>query len=471
MKAFPAFHALTARKVIIAGSGEAASRKARLVAAAGAEVVFVASGLNPRLVAEWNGRAEFDARTPSADLFAAAALAFIAVDNKDEAAILAGFAKSAGVPVNVIDRPELSDFMTPSIVDRGDIVVAISTGGAAPVLARRLREKIEAILPRNLDALAAFARSFRGAVAARVAPERRRAFWENFFDGPLASRVLAGDEKGARKALTAALNRLPSETGTQTPNGVVHIVGAGPGDPELLTLKALRLLQSADVILYDRLVGDKILDLARRDAVRLYVGKAKAAHAVPQDEIEQRLIDFALSGKIVVRLKGGDPFVFGRGGEELDAVKAAGIPVFVTPGITAATGCAASAGMPLTHRDLSQAVTFITGHAQGDGEIELDWRAIAALGHTLVVYMGVGKAALIARNLIENGRAGSTPVAIIEKGTTSQQKVLKGRLSELGALVRAGGIEGPALLVIGEVAAKADGVVLEQLTLAERRAA
>ena len=471
MKTLPAFHALAGRRVIVAGAGEVASRKARLAAAAGADVVFIASGLDPLLIAEWAGRAEFDARTPSAELFAAAALAFIAVEDGDEAAILSEYAKSAGVPVNVVDRPELCDFLTPSIVDRGDIVVAISTGGAAPVLARRLREKIEAILPHKLDRLAAFARSFRGAVAARLAPERRRAFWEGFFDGPLASRILSGDENGARNALIEMLNRPRTGDRTTAETGVVHIVGAGPGDPELLTLKALRLLQSADVILYDRLVGDKILDLARRDALRLYVGKAKADHAAPQEEIERRLIEFARQGKIVVRLKGGDPFIFGRGGEELDAVKAAGIPVLVTPGITAATGCAASAGMPLTHRDLSQAVTFITGHAKEDGEPELDWRAIAALSHTLVVYMGVGRATSIERNLIENGRNGSTPVAIVEKGTTAQQKIVTGRLCDLGELVRAGAIEGPALLVIGEVAAKADGVFLEELASAGRRAA
>ncbi|OFX04898.1 MAG: uroporphyrinogen-III C-methyltransferase [Alphaproteobacteria bacterium RIFCSPHIGHO2_12_FULL_63_12] len=469
MQSFPAFHILSARRVIVAGAGEAAARKARLAAAAGAKVVFIASGLDPHLTAEWSGRAEFDARAPSAAVFAGAALAFIAVDAHDEAAALARYAKAAGVPVNVVDRPDLSDFLTPSIVDRGEVLVAISTGGAAPVLGRRLRERIEAILPQNIGALAAFARSFRDAAAARLAPERRRAFWENFFDGPLASRVLAGDEIGARNELVEYLNR--SQASAVAASGVVHLVGAGPGDPELLTLKALRLLQSADVIFHDRLVSDKILDLARRDALRFYVGKAKGDHSVPQEDIERRLIEFARDGKIVVRLKGGDPFIFGRGGEELDAVRSAGIPVFVTPGITAATGCAAAAGMPLTHRELSQAVTFITGHAKDDGEPELNWRALATLAHTLVVYMGVGKAASIAGRLIEHGRAGATPVAVIEKATTAQQKILKGRLSDLGVLVRAGGIEGPALLVIGEVAAKADGVLLEQLELAERRAA
>lgn len=467
MKSFPAFHVLTARKVVIAGSGEAASRKARLAGAAGAEVVFVASGLDSGLVEEWRERAEFDAREPSKELFDGAALAFIAVDDDGEAEFLAGLAKAAGVPVNVVDRHDLSDFITPSIVDRGEVVVAISTGGASPVLGRRIREKIEALLPQRLGALARFARSFRAVAASRVAPENRRAFWEKFIDGPIAARVLAGDERGAREALIDFINRPQAAQ----ESGVVHIVGAGPGDPELLTLKALRLLQSADVILYDRLVGEEILNLARRDAVRLYVGKAKADHAVPQEEIERRLIEFARQGKIVVRLKGGDPFIFGRGGEELDAVKAAGIPVYVTPGITAATGCAASASMPLTHRGLSQAVTFVTGHGKDDGELDLDWRALAALGHTLVVYMGVGKADAIARNLIENGRAGTTPVAIIEKGTTAHEKILKGRLADLSVLVRAGDVEGPALLVIGEVAAKANGGLLEELAEAERRAA
>jgi uroporphyrin-III C-methyltransferase/precorrin-2 dehydrogenase/sirohydrochlorin ferrochelatase len=467
MKAFPTFHALSTRKVVIAGSGEAAAQKARLAEAAGAQIVFAASGLAPALVNEWSARAEFDAKTPSDETFAGAALAFVAPENSEEAAHLASLARRAGVPVNVVDRPELSDFITPSIVDRGDIVVAISSGGAAPVLARRIREKIETLLPSRIGALAAFAASFRKAVAAKFDKAHRRHFWESFFDGPIASQVLAGDEVGAREAVIDLVNR-PRASHVA---GVVHIVGAGPGDPELLTLKALRLLQSADVILYDRLVSADILNLARRDAQRFYVGKAKGAHSVPQDDIEDQLIEHARAGRIVVRLKGGDPFVFGRGGEELDAVKAAGIPVYVTPGITAATGCAASAGVPLTHREISQAVTFVTGHAQGDEEPDLDWNALAALGHTLVIYMGVGKAELIARALIANGRAPSTPVAVIEKGTTANEKIFKGDVAHLGALVRNGGVEGPALLIIGEVAAKANGIRIEEIEAAQRKAA
>lgn len=467
MKFFPAFFDLAGRRVLVAGSGEAAARKARLLADAGARIEFAAPSFDAGFSAEWSGRARLIETGPDAALFSGAALVFVAVDDEAEALAWSDAARAAGVPVNAVDRPALSDFATPSIVDRGDVVVAISTGGAAPVLGRRLRARIEALLPSRLSALAAFAGSFRDAVAERLAPAGRRAFWERVFDGPVAAAVLAGDEAGARRDFIAALDHQQAEQSA----GVVHIVGAGPGDPDLLTLRALRLIQDADVILYDRLVGDAILKLARRDALFLYVGKAKADHAVPQAEIESRLIAFARAGKTVVRLKGGDPFIFGRGGEELEAVRAAGVPVFVTPGVTAAIGCAASAGLPLTHRDAAQALTFVTGHAKGDADPDLDWAALARLGHTLVVYMGVSKAAAIARNLILNGRAGSTPVAVIENGTRPDEKVIKGTLADLGRLVEAEGVAGPAILVIGEVAAKARGLVLDEIAPAFRSAA
>ncbi|MFN0024128.1 MAG: siroheme synthase CysG [Parvularculaceae bacterium] len=472
MKFFPAFFDLTGRKIVIAGGGEAAARKARLVFDAGAAITFAARSFEAELSAEWTGRANFVVAEPGAGVFQGATIAFVAVNDEDEAALWVAAARAACVPVNAVDRPGLSDFATPSIVDRGDIVVAVSTGGAAPVLGRRIREKIEALLPERLSALAAFAGSFRGAVAAKIAPVRRRAFWEAFFDGPIASRALAGDERGAREAMLAAINRPDTDQGLSGQgSGVVHIVGAGPGDPELLTLKAMRLLQAADVIFYDRLVGEGVLALARRDALRVFVGKSKARHSVPQEEIEQRLIGAAKAGKIVVRLKGGDPFIFGRGGEELEAVRAAGVPAYVTPGITAAAGCAAAAGMALTHRDASQALTFVTGHAKGDAEPDLDWTSLARLGHTLVVYMGVSKAAAIQQRLIEHGRAGATPVAVIENGTRPDQKILKGRLADLARLVAAGGVTGPALLVIGDVAAKADGAALAEIAHNARRAA
>ncbi|MEQ8936535.1 MAG: siroheme synthase CysG [Amphiplicatus sp.] len=468
MNSFPVFIDLQGKRVVVAGGGAAALAKARLAISAGAEVFLVGRAIQPETETAIDGKAALIGRDAVRGDFAAATLAFIAEEDDVRVRELAEAARSEGALVNAVDRPELSDFIVPSIVDRGEVVVAVSTGGAAPVLGQRIRAAIERLLPQRLGDLASFARSFRRAVAGKVPPPARRAFWEAVFDGPIAARFLAGDAARANEAMIAKLNAPQADESA----GVVHIVGAGPGDPELLTLKAHRLLQEADVILYDRLVSDEILSLARRDAERLYVGKAKSNHAVPQEEIEQRLIALAKQGKRVVRLKGGDPFVFGRGGEELGALKEAGVPVFVTPGVTAATGCAAGAGMALTHRDYSQAVTFVTGHAKGEGEPDLDWNALAALGHTLVVYMGVGKAGLIAANLLGAGAAALTPVAVIENGTRPDQRVLKSILGDLGALVEREGVKGPAILVIGAVASLADAGALDEVALrAERIAA
>lgn len=467
MKRFPLFLDLPDRRTVIVGGGAAALRKARLLIAAGGRPLLFAPEFEAATRAELEDQAALIERTPLPEDFAGAALAFIALENHDEAGRLAAIARQAGALVNVVDRPALCDFTTPSIVDRGAITVAISTDGAAPVLGRNLRADIEALLPARAGELASFAKRYRGAVKSQFDEADRRAFWEQFFDGPIAARVLAGDEASAHEAMLEAINR-PQTIAQQ---GVVHIVGAGPGDPELLTLKAFRLIQSADVILYDRLVGDEILSLARRDADRLYVGKAKSNHAIPQEEIEARMIALARVGKNVVRLKGGDPFVFGRGGEELQVLRAAGVAAYVTPGITAATGCAAAAGMALTHRDYAQSVTFVTGHAKGDTDPDLDWAALAALKNTLVVYMGVGKAGNIEKNLLAHGRSGDTPVAVIENGTRANQIIAKGVLQELENIVEANGIQGPALLVIGEVVALADSGALGDLAKQERRAA
>ncbi len=454
MKRFPAFFDLNSQPVPVIGGGEAALAKARLAIAAGAKVNLIWPEIEPAVTEELADRAAFHHRKPEASDFDGARLVFLAIEDADEAARLAALAKRAGAQVNVVDQPDLCDFTTPSIIDRGEVTVAISTDGAAPVLGRKLRAQIEALLPQRIGALASFAQRHRDSVKAKIAQHDRKAFWEKFFDGPVATRVLAGDERQAHEAMLATVNRSDTDNRSEA-QGVVHIVGAGPGDPDLLTLKALRLLQSADVILYDRLVGDEILALARRDAERFYVGKAKADHSVPQREIEQRMIDMARAGKTVVRLKGGDPFVFGRGGEELEALKRADVDAYIVPGITAATGCAAAAGLPLTHRDFAQSVTFVTGHAKSGGEPDLDWKALAALQNTLVVYMGVGAAANISRKLIDHGRAASTPAAVIENGTRANQKIVKGELSELAELIDAAGIKGPALLVIGETAALA----------------
>lgn len=466
MNSFPAYIRLAERKTVVIGGGAAALQKARLIVAAGGAPVVIWREIAAELRAELAERATLIEAAPARADLNGTALAFIAVEDKAEAALWAREAKSAGALVNVVDHPVLCDFTTPSIIDRGRLTVAISTDGAGPVFARSIREKIEALIPARADQLLAFAEKYRRAVRAGVAPTARRSFWERFFAGPIAAQILEGDETRAHDDMFSMINR------PETPQpGVVHIVGAGPGDPELLTLKALRLIQSADVILHDRLVSDEILNLARRDADRFYVGKAKASHAVPQDEIEKRMIMLAREGKSVVRLKGGDPFVFGRGGEELDAVRAAGVPVFVTPGITAATGCAAATGMALTHRDYAQAVTFVTGHAKGDADPDLDWAALAALKNTLVVYMGVGKAEALAENLIANGRDPQIPVAVIENGTRANQLIVKGVLGELASLIARGGVKGPALLVIGEVARMSSGAGLVDLAFQQRSAA
>jgi len=467
MERFPAFIDLDRRLVVIAGGGAPALAKARLAHAAGARVRLVSPHFSEGLRAEFGDDAQLVARAAVASDFEGAALAFIALDDAGAAARLAEAARRAGALVNVVDSPERCDFITPSIVDRGKLVIAISTNGAAPVMGRKLRAELEALVPARAGKLAQFAARYRAAVSAQFSSSARRGFWEAFFAGPIAAAVLEGDERRAHDQMLAAINR-PL---TKERRGAVHIVGAGPGDPDLLTVKALRLLQSADVILYDRLVSDEILALARRDAERVYVGKAKGRCAAPQSEIEAKMIALARAGKTVVRLKGGDPFVFGRGGEELAAMRAAGVETFVTPGVTAAMGGAAAAGMALTHRDHSQSLTFVTGHAKGDEDPDLDWAALAALKNTLVVYMGVGKAASIASNLISRGRSVSTPVAIIENATRKDQKIVKGALGELSELIDAGGVKGPALIVIGEVAALAKGEALAAFARETRRVA
>ncbi len=428
MQSFPAFFPLDGRRVAIIGSGPAADAKARLFEGGPADVV------------------RFEAPPASLEGFA---LVFVALEEEEARLRAVEAARRAGVPVNAVDAPALSDFYTPAIVDRGELVIGVSTSGAAPTLARDLRARIEAIVPTAYAQLAAFARQIRSRVLARRPSfEGRRRAWEAILRGAAGERALAGDLDRADALAERVL------AGDQRAHGVVHLVGAGPGDPELLTLKALRVLQDADIVFHDKLVDARVLDLIRRDAPRVYVGKAKGAHSVPQDEIARLMIGEARAGKRVVRLKGGDPFIFGRGGEELAALRAAGVETHVVPGITAALGCAAEAGVPLTHRDHAQAVTFVTGHAK-TGAPDLDWAALARGNQTLVVYMGVDTAAHTAANLIAAGRAAETRVLVVENATTPKRKQAVGALGALPDLIARAGIEGPALLIIGEVAALA----------------
>lgn len=473
MKYLPLFADLSGRKCLVVGGGENAARKLRLLLCAGAQPTVIAAAVTPEIRAlERDGKVHIKkgvdgARTLLPNRLAAYALVVVADADSDKAETIAAAAGHANTPVNVVDRPDLSTVVFPGIVDRDPVLVAIGSSGAAPVLVRRLREQIEAVLPQRLGHLARFAQRFRSAVAS-AHPEsgRRRRFWESVFDGPIARLVLEGREDQAANAML----RLVNQTETGAPGGSVALVGVGPGDPDLLTLRALRAMQDADVIVYDRLIGSQILDYVRRDAERIYVGKSKGRHTVPQDRINRILIDRARTGQRVVRLKGGDPFVFGRGGEELDVLRAAGIATEVVPGITSATGCAAAARIPLTHREHASAVTFVTGHG-ADGRADLDWPSLAALEHTLVIYMGLSTAGTLASRLIGHGKDPFTPAAIIENGTRPNQRVVTGSLADLGMLVARHAITGPALIVVGAVAGLADAAELGDLATTPLRAA
>lgn len=451
MDQFPIFLTTAGGSVLIVGGGVNAARKARLLSKSSARVDVIAHAA-PH--AELQALADAGAVTVHARAFAdddvdGRLLVIGAVEDDDALlARIAAAAKAARVPVNVVDRPDLSTFLMPAIVDRDPLVVAIGSGGSAPVLARSIRAKIEAMLPARTGALARFADGFRSTVARALPADARRRFWEWVFDGPVAAAVLQGDEPRARSTLIDRLNR---SAANEAP-GLVQLVGVGPGDPDLLTFKALRAMQTADVVLVDSLVSPEILECVRRDALRIDVGKRSGRHTMPQADIQDLMVEHARAGKRVVRLKGGDPFLFGRGGEEREHLLAAGVPVEVVPGVSAAFGCAAATGIPLTHRDHAQGVTFVTGHARdADGAPDLDWEALSRPGHTVVVYMGVATAPLVADRLMAAGRSPATPCAVVENGTRPDQRTLPTTLGALAETVAAAGIAGPALLFIGEV--------------------
>lgn len=426
MKHLPLFFDLTGRKVVVVGTGLMAERRIALARSAGADVRQVD-------------------KVQSADLRAAVAV-LVATGDLQRDTEAQRSARSAGVPVNVADRPQLSDFIMPAIVDRDDVVVAVSTGGTSPTLATILRGRIEALLPERIGVLAQLAQTFRAqANALIVQPAERRGFWRRLIEGPAAMLALAGDDAGSRRAALAELN--DARRGLK-PVGIAHIVGAGPGDPDLLTLRAAQLLQEADAILHDTLVPPGILARARRDAEFVAVGKrAGAGTGLGQREIEAEMIRRVRAGQTVVRLKAGDPFVFGRGAEEVDALRTAGLPYSVVPGITAALGVAASVGVPLTDRRIASSVTFLTGHAAEHG---------SARDHTYVVYMGAREAAAVRDRLLGAGLHPKTPVAIVENGTRADERVSKGALIDLARLAAGHttrGDAGPSLIIAGEAAA------------------
>lgn len=464
MDYFPLFADLRGRACLVVGGGEVALRKVRLLLSAGAAVTVNAPDLHPALAA-WREEGRI-AHVPGRFDPALLAGCWLAIAATDERAVnreVWSEGARRGLFVNSVDDPAASTFIVPAIVDRSPLVVAISSAGAAPVLARRLRQWLETVLPRRLGALARLAGELRSKVKSRLDPAARRGFWEAQFGGSFARLALAGRERDARRSFHLALEHAASGP---APQGQISLVGAGPGDPSLLTLKALQRLGEADVVLHDRLVSAEILELARRDAELVPVGK-HAGGGCTQEEIHALMIRHAAAGRRVVRLKGGDPFVFGRGGEELAAARAAGIPCEVVPGITAALGCAAATGLPLTLRGVARALTLVT--AQGGDDLDtLDWPGLGAAGHTLAIYMGAGRAADIRDRLLAHGRAADTPVALIQDGTTQLQRLAVGTLAELPELMRRHGIHAPALIVVGETAAlaTADATLQTELSAA-----
>jgi len=444
----PIFTKLDNKPVLVVGGGEVALRKCRAFLKARASVTLVAPWFCDELKehAHNNEVTLIDAYFDESHLDGK--MLVIAATDRDEVNNnVFELANARNVFVNVVDDQPKCTFIFPSIVDRDPITIAISSAGTAPVLARRLREKLETLIPHHIGPLATLVGGFRDKVKKRFKHfSDRRQFWEGVFDSSVVSKVQTGDTQAAQQQLEQMLDAKAE------PEGEVYVVGAGPGDPELLTLKALQLMQQADVVVYDFLVSDEIMELVRRDADLICVGKRLGDHSVVQDDTNQMLVDLAKQGKKVCRIKGGDPFIYGRGGEEVQVLAANNVNYQIVPGITAAAGCSAYAGIPLTHRDHAQAIQFVTGHCKKDGQ-ELDWQSLAKANQTLAIYMGVIKSPHIQSELLKHGRKADTPVAIIENGTRKNQRVVTGQLGELADLIERNSIISPALLIIGEVAA------------------
>jgi uroporphyrin-III C-methyltransferase/precorrin-2 dehydrogenase/sirohydrochlorin ferrochelatase len=443
---------LSGRPVTLIGAGTVASRKARFLLDAGAVLTVIAPerGEAFKALAE-RGAVTFVERAYRPGDLSGAVLAIAATPVRDVNEAVHAEAEALRIPVNVVDEPALCTFIFPAIVDRSPLTVAISSSGASPVLARRVRSRIEAMLPAATADVARFAQLARSRISAAGGTERdRRRLWENIIDGPVAQLILKNRWQAAEQALADLLASPPASE-----IGEVYLIGAGPGDPELMTFKALRLLQRADVVLHDRLVNPEIVDMARRDAERYYVGKERAFHSVPQAEINQRLVDLARQGLTVARLKGGDPFVFGRGGEEIDLLAREGIPFQVVPGITAGNAAACYSGIPLTHRDYAQSVRFVTGHTR-DGQLAHRWEDFLNERETLVFYMGLAGLPIICAELMAHGRAPETPVALVERATLPEQRLITGTLASIEGLVADAHPQPPTLIIVGSVVQLAD---------------
>jgi len=449
MNYFPVFLKLGERPCLVVGGGKVAARKVTLLLRAGARVTVVAPECCDELQRlAGAGRIVWHAREFAAPDISGCELVFAATGAEQVNREVSALAKGQGIPVNVVDNPALCNFIMPSIIDRSPVQVAVSTGGASPVLARLLRARLESFIPSAYGRLARLVNEYRQRVKARFADAgHRRYFWESVLQGRVAELLFAGQEEQARAALQEAIDDTDANYET---TGEVYLVGAGPGDPDLVTFRALRLMQLADVVVYDRLVSQPILDMVRRDAEMIYAGKERDKHTLSQESINQLLVRLAREGKRVLRLKGGDPFIFGRGGEEIETLAQQGIPFQVVPGITAAAGCASYAGIPLTHRDYAQSCTFVTGHLK-DGSVDLDWQQLARPAQTVVFYMGLHSLPVISRELQAHGLAGDTPVALVQQGTTPDQCVYIESLDSLSDLAERYTVRPPTIIIVGPV--------------------
>ena len=458
MDYLPIFMDIRHAPCLVVGGGEIALRKIRLLLKAGANVTIMAPALHPELAqGRDQGQLRHLAQPFQPDHLSGYRLIIAATDDDAVNAHVSQAAQAANIPVNVVDNPARCSFIMPAIIDRSPLIAAISTGGGVPVLAREMRSRIEQALPMALGRLAPFASDRRDQVKARFPDvDQRRDFWESVINGPIAEQIFQGDEEGAAQQFERAIRE------ERPQRGAIFLVGTGPGDPELLTLKALRLMSSADVVLHDQLVPEAILDLTRRDAERIAVGKKGPCHSVPQAEIEALLVRLAHENKRVLRLKGGDPMLFAHVGEELAAAQQAGVPCEIIPGITAASGAAAIAGIPLTHPAHADSVWMTTGHRRADGELGIDWAAACRPRQTVVVYMGGRQRARIAQGLITHGMAAETPAAIVIAATRPEQRTILTRLDALSAGDVALDSDAPSLLIIGAVVALARPTALQE---------
>lgn len=448
MEFLPIFLDIKGKTCLVVGGGDVAERKVSSLLRAQAAVHLISPELNENLKHQCaSGEMVHIPREFKDEDLDDCYLVIAATDKEVVNKRISELAQIKGIPVNVVDQPKLCNFIMPAIIDRSPVVVAVSTGGASPVLARLIRARLESLIPAGYGRLATLCADYRDKVKARFnTSSERRMFWDRILEGGVAERIFSGHLEEANVVMDKAL----AEPDNASAMGEVYLVGGGPGDPDLLTFRALRLMQQADVVVYDRLVAKPVLDMTRQDAKRIYVGKERNHHAMRQEEINQLLARLAKEGNKVVRLKGGDPFIFGRGGEEIDTLAAEGIPFQVIPGVTAAAGCASYAGIPLTHRDYAQSVTFVTGHLK-DGSINLNWEQLSQPHQTVVFYMGLMGLPVIREQLLAHGVPPEMPIALVQQGTTHKQKVYIGTLSNIGELVAEKKPKPPTLIIVGDV--------------------